>query len=504
AINGGSIQCFGEDGALGRGVFNLYEDKKGNLWASVQNGLWRWRPGTPAFLAVPTVASGREILAEDSNGALLIIKEGGISRLVDGKIEAYQLPGSVRQFRPGKVLHDRDGGLWIGTSTNGLVHVHQGKTDGFSSPDGLSGDDVVAIFEDREGNIWVATLGGLDRFREFAIPTLTLKEGLSNAAVLSVLAVRDGSLLFATIGGLNRWNNGQLTVHDNSAPPAEKINNLPYSLFQDARGRIWAATLREFGYLENDRVIPVKGMPGGVARSIVEDTDGNLWVANQNDGLFLLRGNEVAQQVPWDKLGHTDFANALAFDPLQGGVWLGFFQGGLVYLGDGRVKASYSSADGLGEGRVNDLRIDLDGTIWAATEGGLSRLKNKRFATLTIKNGLPCDTIHWSMEDDYHSLWLYTTCGLVRIARVELDRWTDAVDQDNNTKPTIQVTVFGISDGVDSRTYSSGYSPQVARATDGKLWFPGFDGVSVVDPHNLSYNNVLPPVHIEHFIPYRT
>src|SRR5262249_7807975 len=162
------------------------------------------------------------------------------------------------------------------------------------------------------------------------------------------------------------------------------------------------------------------------------------------------------------------------------------------------------SADGLGEGRVNDLRIDLDGTIWAATEGGLSRLKNKRFATLTIKNGLPCDTIHWSMEDDYHSLWLYTTCGLVRIARVELDRWTDAVDQDNNTKPTIQVTVFGISDGVDSRTYSSGYSPQVARATDGKLWFPGFDGVSVVDPHNLSYNNVLPPVHIEQFIADRT
>src|SRR5262249_8183805 len=259
AINGGSIQCFGEDGALGRGVFNLYEDKKGNLWASVQNGLWRWRPGTPAFLAVPTVSGGRESLAEDSNGALLMILDGAIRRLVDGKTEAYPLPDPVRKFRCNKMFHDRDGGLWIGTS-NGLLHVHQGKTDVFLSSDGLSADEIASIFEDREGNIWIATQGGLDRFREFAIPRFTVKEGLSNASVVSVLAVRDGSVLFATIGGLNRWINGQLTVHDKNTPSAERIKNAPYSLFQDARGRIWTATLREFGYLENDRLIPVKGM----------------------------------------------------------------------------------------------------------------------------------------------------------------------------------------------------------------------------------------------------
>ena len=28
-----------------------------------------------------------------------------------------------------------------------------------------------------------------------------------------------------------------------------------------------------------------------------------------------------------------------------------------------------------------------------------------------------------SMEDDAHSFWLYMTCGLVRIARPELDAW---------------------------------------------------------------------------------
>ena len=152
-------------------------------------------------------------------------------------------------------------------------------------------------------------------------------------------------------------------------------------------------------------------------------------------------------------------------DPVQGGLWLGFFQGGVAYFKDGQVRASYAAADGLGEGRVNGLQLDRDGTLWAATEGGLSRVKNGRVATLTSRNGLPCDAVHWVMEDDDHSFWLYMACGLVRIARPELDAW--AADP----KRTIQTTVFDSSDGVRSHATASGYSPRVAKSTDGKLWF---------------------------------
>ena len=496
AIRQGRVQCYGGDGALGRGVFNLYEDRKGNLWAGVLNGLWRWKPGSPEFLPLPVGSPDHQSLAEDFDGALLICTSGGIKRLVDGKTEAYPLPGLVRQLRFNNMLRDHDGSLWIGTST-GLAHVHQGRTDVFEQSDGLSGDRVRTIFEDREGNIWVVTSSGLDRFREFALPTFTVNQGLSNASVASVLAVRDGSVFLTAPGGLNRWSNGQFTIYGRSTAQTQPSKGAPNSLFQDGRGRIWAVTLREFGYLENDRFIAIGGIPGGVVRSIVEDTAGNLWIANQDHGLLHLRGSEVVQQLPWDKLGHKDFAAALAFDPLQGGVWLGFFQGGVAYFSDGKVHASYGVADGLGQGRVNDLRLDQDGTLWAATEGGLSRLKNNRVATLTSKNGLPCDTVHWLVEDDAHSFWLYTTCGLVRIARSELDAWAAAVDKDRDAKRTIQATVFDNSDGVRSLAYPIGFSPQVAKSTDGKLWFPGLDGVSVVDPRRLPFNNLPPPVHIE-------
>src|SRR5208283_823192 len=174
-----------------------------------------------------------------------------------------------------------------------------------------------------------------------------------------------------------------------------------------------------------------------------------------------------------------------------GGLWLGFYEGGIAYFKDGQIRASYTTASGLGEGVVNTLRLDRDGALWAATEGGLSRVQNGRVFTLTVKNGLPCDAAHWTIEDDDRSLWLNMACGLVRIARPELDAWV------GGSKRTIQTTMFDSSDGVKSLAFSGGSSPQVAKSKDGKLWFLPLDGVSVIDPRHLPVNKLPPPVHVE-------
>ena len=503
AIRKGSVQCYGEDGSLGHGVFGLYEDRKGNLWAGVTDGLWHWKPGPPKFYSLPGEKDGVQGLAEDEEGALLIGTHDGIKRLVNGKIGPYPLPGLVREFGASKLLRDRDGGLWIGTSLAGLVHVHQGKTDVFTSPDGLSGDEVGSLFEDREGDVWVATVNGLDRFRDFAIATFSVKQGLSNAIVTSALAGRDGSVWLGTFGGLNRWADGQFWFFGKSNKRNGGLNGQnPQSLFRDNHGRIWVSTSSGVGYLENDRFIPMTAVPGGgFVHSFVEDNTGDLWIANQDLGLIHLLQERQVQQIPWAKLRHGDPAGVLAVDPAQGGLWLGFFQSGVAYFKDGEVRALYTVAEGLGGGRVNQLQVEQDGALWAATEGGLSRLKDGRVATLNSKNGLPCDSVHWVLEDDADAFWLDTACGVVRIARHELDAWAATVDKDvdkyKNAKRTIQVTVFDSSDGVRSHAIAGGYTPHGAKSTDGKLWFAGLDGVSVVDPRHLPFNKLPPPVHIE-------
>jgi signal transduction histidine kinase/ligand-binding sensor domain-containing protein len=494
AIHNGSVECSGEDGALGHGVFNLYEDSKGNLWVGMANGVWRWKPGPPKFYPLPAGPNGIGGLAEDDDGALLVGVADGIRRFVDGKAKAYPLPPGLGQFEVRRLLHDRDGGLWIGTYNNGLLHVHNGRVDLFAQSDSLSDDHTSAFLEDREGNIWLGTLGGLDRFRNFAVPTMSMKQGLPNTLVVSVLADRDGSVWLATYSGLSRWDSGQLNAFGKQGGKLNGQN--ANSLFQDGGGRIWVSTNREFGYLENDKFISINGVPGGAIHAITEDSDGNLWIANEAAGLLKLFHGQMVQQIPWAELGHKEFATALLADPLRGGVWVGFYLGGVIYFRDKKVRG-YTADDGLGEGRVTGFRLDPDGTLWASTEGGLSRLKNGRGATLTSKNGLPCDKVHWAIEDDARSFWLLMDCGLVRVARAELDAWAGAVDKGGGSKQTIQATTFDNSDGVRANPVASSYSPQVTKSSDGKLWFLPLDGVSIIDPRHLPFNRLPPPVHVE-------
>jgi PAS domain S-box-containing protein len=163
----------------------------------------------------------------------------------------------------------------------------------------------------------------------------------------------------------------------------------------------------------------------------------------------------------------------------------------VVYFKDGKIRGSYGPADGLGAGRVNALQLDSQNTLWAATDGGLSRIKDGRVATLTGKNGLPCDKVHEVVEDDDHSLWLYLACGMVRVARPELDAWV--ADPHHKVKGT----VFDTSDGVANHAGVTPPAPRAAKTADGRLWFLSLSGVSVVDPAHLRSNKLPPPVHIE-------
>src|SRR6202012_2907458 len=103
------------------------------------------------------------------------------------RIEAYPLLGD-KPFQARMLLRDRDGGLWVGSADRGLLHIYNGRTDVFARANGLSDDFILSLFEDREGNIWVATTQGLDRFRDPAVPTISVDQRLSSAVVLSVLA----------------------------------------------------------------------------------------------------------------------------------------------------------------------------------------------------------------------------------------------------------------------------------------------------------------------------
>jgi len=482
------IQC--QANLFGAMILTSYEDRAGNLWLGTANGFWRWKPGRSEFFELNGRLSGFGGFLDDNQSGILIGTSAGLSRLANGRIEPYALPGVANPPKVTKLLRDHDGGLWIATADQGLVHVHQGRTDRFSQAQGLSGDFIADLFEDRERNIWVVTSNGLDRFRSYAVTNISIDQGLNNDVVNAVLASNDSSVWIATGGGLSRWKDGQVSLFG-SRDQDGKLNGLPpRTLFQDSSGRIWVSTNREFGYLEGDRFRAIPDVPGLIVGDIVEVGKGHLWIRHQ-DGLLHLFQGKLVQRIPWAGLGHSDIGTALATDPSQEGLWIGFMNGGVGYFAGGGLQKSYSAANGLGAGIVENLRFGANGDLWAATEGGLSRIRDDHISTLTSKNGLPCDTVHWSIEDDDHSVWLNESCGLVRIDSSELDAWV------GDPTRRIQTTRFDITDGVLSRNSNAADRPTVTKSPDGKIWFAGIGGVSIIDPHHLAVNKLPPPVHIE-------
>lgn len=333
AIRNGAVDCQGAEGSFGAGVGSLYE-VHGDLWAGTRAGLWRWKPTPAKLYQEPGPVSSIQDLIEGDTGTLRLAQYGGIRQLKNGKIEAYRLPVNG-QFDPIRLLRDREGGLWIGTVGQGLLHLHQGKLDVFTSVDGLSGDRVLGLFEDREGDIWAATSDGLDRFHDFAVPTISVKQGLSSGGVGSVLAARDGSVWVAAVDGLNRWKNSQLAVYRSrrGGPPAslaqhpgvrEKDDNalsqnFAGSLFQDSRGRMWVPTDGGLTYLEDERFSSVGELPSPYVYAMAEDGSGNLWLGEQLRGLLRLRDGKLVEEIPWQQLGHENYVDAMVFDRGQGG-----------------------------------------------------------------------------------------------------------------------------------------------------------------------------------------
>ena len=73
---------------------------------------------------------------------------------------------------------------------------------------------------------------------------------------------------------------------------------------------------------------------------------------SHQEGLFHLFQERVVERIPWAKLGRREPASALLHDAVQGGLWLGFRDGGVAYFKDGQLRISYAGAEGLGEGMV--------------------------------------------------------------------------------------------------------------------------------------------------------
>jgi signal transduction histidine kinase/ligand-binding sensor domain-containing protein len=482
------VDCVGQDGAFGNWIRCIYEDSAGNLWVSSRRGVWRWKPGISKLYPGDGPAPS---LSSDENGTILIANYHEVRGLIDDKEQAYPMQNPGGAISASVLFKDKEGGVWIGTEHQGLLHMHQGKVDTYRREDGLSNSSITSFFEDREGNVWVGTYSGLDQFHQLPVPTITSRQGFVGEGVGAVLVTRDGTLLTTGGQGLTRAKNATITHYstDSGLP-----DNYLSSMFEGQDGRVLISTAKGAVLFQDGKFLRTS-IPGDEFFAIVQDGAGNYWISVSKAGLVHAnRDGEVLDTTPWKQF-ENQFGRSLAVDRVRGGVWIGFYgfkRVGLVFLKDGKVLEQYGPEQGF-QGQVTDIQTDSGGTVWAATEGGLARIKDGNVALLNRNRGLPCDNVFWKRDDAEGNVWLLMACGLVRVAKTALDAWAD------NPQTQIKIiSIFDRTDGIEERFQPGYYGPQVAKTADDRLLFVQLAGLSVIDPRGLAANKLKPPTVIEH------
>ena len=202
SIDNGKVGPYRSPELAGQGFAPLFVDKEGRLWGDSEKGIWKLLPGSPELVVRNTVRS--PVFSEDSSGSLLYSQAGRIRKLADDGTSTDflgELQKDTLNIRA--MLRDREGGLWIGTNGQGIIHLHEEHIDHFSSLDGLSSDIVESIFQDREGNVWVTSPESIDKFSKPAVPKLTRKQGLSGDSIQSVLIDQHSRTWIGTSNGFN-------------------------------------------------------------------------------------------------------------------------------------------------------------------------------------------------------------------------------------------------------------------------------------------------------------
>ncbi len=345
------------------------------------------------------------------------------------------------------LLQDRQGFIWIGTHSGGLVRYNGYQSVKYQNdpvqPNSLPNDRVSALFEDGAGRIWAGTQNGLARFNpetnDFTVfaPEVGPR---TQRIIKSIIDDGKGGMWLASWGGLQHFDpaSGKFVRYEHDAARADSLASDDINAIAlDAHGGLWAAT-----------------WPGGID-----------YLAPGTRAFVHYRIDRAAAPDP-----KLNIVRALQIDA-RGALWIGTENGVVLWpLGqpwDSRQRLDSPST------RVNSLYADRAGTVWVATRGaGLLRWDGKARRLQTYLHrandpySLPADNVRAVMQDRGGMLWVASFTDGIALCNLFSEGFARLIPFDANR----------------ADPQPDNWLQAIVGAPDDRLWLSGNSGFALFDP----------------------
>lgn len=178
------------------------------------------------------------------------------------------------------------------------------------------------------------------------------------------------------------------------------------------------------------------GLPSNDLRDVAIDAAGNVWLASQA-GVIRFDGVTAVNHTPITHPGLVS-SNVMAIAVMDNGdVWAGTDNGVSVF--DGTSYTTYTTADGLSDNQINNIKQAPNGDVWLATINGATRFSNGVFTAFGSPD-IPFGGTTYIAFADNGDVWLGTGLGGIRI--YDGTTFTSIVEADGLISNKIRSIVF--------------------------------------------------------------
>lgn len=198
------------------------------------------------------------------------------------------------------IFQDSKGNYWIGSHNEGVSYYDGSSFKYFTVNEGLADNQVRSIHEYENGHIWFGTANGISNYNGKTVTSHPINENLDPEWTKT-----DNDLWFnaGTLQGVYKYDGQKLKYL--AFPNTNTINTdnvyLLTSLSTGKNNMLWFGTFAGiFGYngnqftTINDETLGLTEESERLhVRSILEDSQGRLWIGNNGIGVILKSGDSI-------------------------------------------------------------------------------------------------------------------------------------------------------------------------------------------------------------------